>query len=271
MVKNHSSGINEIYFQGEKGKIYGLYHKAADENAPVILILHGHPKNNLGSYNNPIIQAILRAAVRNDFTALAISYRGSEKSSGTYIKPQDGLIDASYALDWLHREHENNYKFWVAGFSYGSWVAAQLATRRPEIVGLVLISSLLFKYDYSFMNPFPCLGLIIHGDLDSATKFKELKDFFDQDIFKNYQHKIHIKKLHNCDHFFYKEAPRVNEMLEETCYEFFKKHRNEEIQIQNYLLYKDDEDDDYITSPESYIDDSDDDDDKEQKVSTILI
>lgn len=246
-------GVKEIFFQSRKGRIYGLYYESSDENAPVLLILHGHPKNQLGSYNTPIIQSVFKAAMDNNYSVLAINYRGCGKSTGKYLKEGDGLIDASLALDWLHNMHPNNYKFWVAGFSYGSWVAAQLATRRPEIVGFVLISMLLFQHDYSFLTPFPCLGLIIHGDMDSATKFKDIKQFFNNDIFTNHQNKINIQKIYNGDHFFYHTNPitTVDPEFIKTCYDFFNKNKDEETQIPNFIQNKsddeglDDNDDDY--------------------------
>jgi alpha/beta superfamily hydrolase len=228
--------LKEIYIQGEKGKLYGLYRKSINENAPVMLVLHGHPKNRLGSYNTPVIQSVLEAVINADFHVLAINYRGCSKSYGTFLKDTDGLVDASFALDWLHKEHDKNYKFWVVGFSYGSWVAAQLATRRPEIVGLILLSTLLFKFDYSFMIPFPCNTLILHGAVDSGTRYKDLKEFFSLEMFQPYDSKIHIMKLSYCDHFFYTPDMVIDKKVKTTIFDFLNKNRHEEVQIKNNIL-----------------------------------
>ena len=242
---NKNINNNIIYIQGDKGKLEGLYYPSKDDNAPIILILHGHPKNSLGNNKTNVVQTMIEAAVENNFHVLSINYRGCGNSAGTFLKDNDGLIDASFALDWLHKKHDRNYKFWVAGFSYGSWVAAQLAARRPEIVGLVMVSTILFKFDYAFLIPFPCISLILHGNMDSGTRYQDLKEFFSQDIFEPYQNKINIVKCNYCDHFFYTPNLVIDPQFKQILYNFLHDNKHQEVEIKNYIVTRDTEEDNF--------------------------
>lgn len=68
---------------------------------------------------------------------------------------------------------------WIAGYSFGAWIAMQLLMRRPEIDGFISVAPPANMYDFSFLAPCPSSGLIIEGDQDdivppeSVTKLVE--------------------------------------------------------------------------------------------------
>ena len=85
------------------------------------------------------------------------------------------LSDAASALDYLQSMNNNSKHCWVAGFSFGAWVAMQLLMRRPEINGFVSVSPPANSRDFSFLAPCPSSGLIIHGDKDNIASFDSSK------------------------------------------------------------------------------------------------
>ena len=58
---------------------------------------------------------------------------------------------------------------WIAGFSFGGWIAAKALMARSEIEGFVLIAPAANKYDFAFLDPCPCDGLIIQGTADDIV------------------------------------------------------------------------------------------------------
>ena len=82
---------------------------------------------------------------------------------------QGELRDAAAALDWMQHHNPNSSGCWVAGFSFGAWIAMQLLMRRPEIVGFMCASLPANMYDFTFLAPCPASGLIAHGEKDTVS------------------------------------------------------------------------------------------------------
>ncbi len=58
---------------------------------------------------------------------------------------------------------------WVAGYSFGAFIGMQLLMRRPEISGWVSVAPPASHYDFGFLAPCPCGGLMIHGGADELV------------------------------------------------------------------------------------------------------
>jgi len=57
----------------------------------------------------------------------------------------------------------------VAGYSFGAYVGMQLLMRRPEMGGFVCIAPPASHYDFGFLAPCPCSGMIVHGEDDELV------------------------------------------------------------------------------------------------------
>jgi alpha/beta superfamily hydrolase len=79
------------------------------------------------------------------------------------------LNDAAAALDWLQSSQYVTNSLWVAGFSFGAWIAMQLLMRRPELEKFVIVSPPTGAFDFSFLAPCPVSGQIIYGKQDKAV------------------------------------------------------------------------------------------------------
>ncbi|MEH0831160.1 alpha/beta hydrolase [Anaplasma bovis] len=161
--------MREVSFNGSVGKIEGRYTGGREVNSPLVLILHPHPQYG-GSMDNKIVHVLYKVFVKHGFSILRINFRGVGKSAGVFDKGVGELSDAAAAADWLQNNSPSTSPFWVAGFSFGAWVAMQLMMRRPEVEGFVVVSPPANRYDFSFLSPCPVPGLIIQGDNDSIAE-----------------------------------------------------------------------------------------------------
>lgn len=159
----------EVFLNNTTEKIEGEYHQSKDVNAPVALVLHHHPQYG-GNMTHKMVHNTYTSFINNNFSVLKINFRGVGKSTGTFDKGIGELIDAAVAIDWLQEHNSSNVPIWIAGFSFGAWIAMQLTMRRPEIVGFVAISPPATTYDFSFLSPCPVPGLIIQGDNDTLSE-----------------------------------------------------------------------------------------------------
>jgi alpha/beta superfamily hydrolase len=151
--------------------------------------------------NNKVVYELYRQFVKNDFSVLRINFRGVGKSQGIFDQGVGELIDAAVALDWLEERHGIGAKYWIAGFSFGSWIGMELAMRRPEIMHFVIAAPPVVKYDFSFLSPCPAPGLVLQGDLDSIVSEDAVSEFVDKTA-KNKNTKIDYCVIPGADHFF---------------------------------------------------------------------
>ena len=159
----------EIIINGSEGRIEGRYQASEQKGAPVALILHPHPLYG-GTMNNKIVYRLYHIFVQNGFSVLRFNFRGVGKSQGKYDEGIGELTDAATALDWLQTQNPDAPTCWVAGFSFGAWIALQLLMRRPEIEGFVAVSPPANLYDFSFLSPCPAAGMITQGSKDDVVQ-----------------------------------------------------------------------------------------------------
>jgi alpha/beta superfamily hydrolase len=145
---------------------------------------------------------------------LRINFRGVGRSQGAFDNGMGELIDASTALDWLQNSQSFTSKIWVAGFSFGAWIASQVAMRRPEVNNFALISPPVNKYDFSFLSPCPIPGLIVHGTKDSTVPEMQVLSFAAK-LSDQKGTDVTYKAINNADHFFRDELDNLEKIVME--------------------------------------------------------
>ena len=100
---------------------------------------------------------------------LRFNFRGVGRSQGTWDSGPGELADAASALDWLQIVKPDAKTCWIAGVSFGTWIAMQLLMRRPEVDGFVCVAPLANLYDFNFLAPCPSSGLLVNGELDRVV------------------------------------------------------------------------------------------------------
>ncbi|SBO13730.1 Alpha/beta hydrolase family protein [Anaplasma phagocytophilum] len=205
--------MREVFFNGSAGKIEGRYTGGRDADAPLVLILHPHPQYG-GCMDNKIVYNLYKVFANNGFSVLRINFRGIGKSAGVFDKGVGELSDAAAAADWLQNNSPVVSSFWVAGFSFGAWVAMQLMMRRPEVEGFVAVSPPANRYDFSFLSPCPVPGLIIQGDNDSIAEesaVSQLAARLSASIKSEHMQYCIIEKA---DHFFRDYMDQLNQVVD---------------------------------------------------------
>ena len=160
----------DLLITGSEGKIHAKYNHNNNDKSPIVIILHPDPLRG-GTMNTKIVFELYKMFSNNGFSAIRFNFRGVGKSEGIFDDGEGELTDSASVLDWLQQHNTNSKICWVAGFSFGSWVAMQLLMRRPEINGFVCISPPANIRDFSFLAPCPSSGLIINGEKEAGFSF----------------------------------------------------------------------------------------------------
>lgn len=158
----------ELIINGPAGRIEARYHHTGKSDSPVALILHPHPQFG-GTMNNQIVYHLYYTFTERGFSVLRFNFRGVGRSQGYFDNGPGELADAASALDWLQMHNPDARSCWIAGVSFGTWIAMQLLMRRPEIDGFICVAPPANLYDYSFLAPCPSSGLLISGERDKVV------------------------------------------------------------------------------------------------------
>lgn len=203
----------EVIFNGPEGRIESRYNHNDDKNAPAALILHPHPLHG-GTMNNKVVYHTYHTFVDQGFSTLRFNFRGVGRSQGKFDSGVGELCDAATALDWLQLQNPNASTFWIAGFSFGAWIALQLLMRRPEIENFIAISPPTNKYDFSFLAPCPSPGLVIQGDQDSIVSVDSVSSFSEK-LSKQKNMELEYKIVPKADHFFRNNLDEMKTAIDE--------------------------------------------------------
>jgi alpha/beta superfamily hydrolase len=109
---------------------------------------------------------------------LRFNFRGTGASWGTFGEGIDEIQDVLAALDFLQRQDRvDSQRLAVAGYSFGSWVGLNAASRDPRPASLIGISPPLEASDFSFLKNEERPKLLLVGDKDfvcSVSSFEKL-------------------------------------------------------------------------------------------------
>lgn len=199
-------------FNGPEGKLEAKYVASAERNAPAVLFLHPHPLHG-GTMNNKVIYNSFYTMHQDlGFSALRFNFRGCGKSQGSFDHGIGELADAAAALDLLQELQGDASSYWLAGFSFGAWIALQLLMRRPEINGFIAISPPAHSYDFNFLSPCPAPGLIIQGTSDKIVPEEAVFSFY-QRISKQKNSEVEYTSISGADHFFKDHMPALRQAI----------------------------------------------------------
>jgi alpha/beta superfamily hydrolase len=202
----------EVIISGNVGRIEGRYHQNPNPKAPVALVLHPHPLYG-GTMNNKITYSLYKAFANNGFSVLRVNFRGVGKSQGKFDNGVGELMDITAVINWLHDQNMEATDFWIAGFSFGAWIALQTVMRRPEIENYILVAPPASKYDFNFIVPCSASGLIIQGEKDEITKEQDSARLAEK-LSARDGAEIAYQMIANADHFFKEQMPEFEEAID---------------------------------------------------------
>ncbi|MEI6559344.1 MAG: alpha/beta fold hydrolase [Rhodospirillaceae bacterium] len=188
--------MSEITIEGPAGRLEAKFARAAPPEAPVALILHPHPLHG-GTMTNKVVFALHQGFHRHGFATLRINFRGVGRSQGDYDEGEGETADALAALDWLRAHRPAAPRRWIAGFSFGAWIALRALMERSGVERFVAVAPPVNLFDFSFLAPCPAPGLILQGSHDALVPEPAVARFA-----HSHGNTISYQRLEGADHFF---------------------------------------------------------------------
>lgn len=137
----------------------------------VAIICHPHPLYE-GSMDNKIVTTLVRVFQRLDIVAVRFNFRGVGQSEGEHGYVTGELADLRAIIEWV-RLHYPDYKLILAGFSFGAYIAAKVATEITP-VALITIAPAVNHNDYKNLPEIHFPWIVVQGEADEVVPPQEV-------------------------------------------------------------------------------------------------
>lgn len=130
------------------------------------IICHPAPPDG-GTLHNKVVTMCARALNEHGITTLRFNFRGVGQSEGNFDNGRGEVLDLIAVTEWAQQANPEA-ALWLAGFSFGSWVAL-LGARQLPVQQMISIAPPVGLRDFSGVLPPACPWLVIQGEEDEVV------------------------------------------------------------------------------------------------------
>ncbi|MCX7555973.1 alpha/beta hydrolase [Xanthomonadaceae bacterium JHOS43] len=142
----------------------------------VAVVCHPHPLHG-GSMHNKVVTMTVRSLRELGLTVVRFNFRGVGESTGEYDEGRGETLDLLAVAEWVTKQRPDD-AFWLAGFSFGSYVAL-LAARHLPVKQMISIAPPVGRWDFSAAIAPPCPWLVVQGEDDDVVDPQAVFDWID--------------------------------------------------------------------------------------------
>ncbi|MBL7251827.1 alpha/beta hydrolase [Alloalcanivorax sp. C16-2] len=149
-----------------------------DTEAPrfIAIVCHPHPLFG-GTMDNKVVTTLSRAARDAGAAVLRFNFRGVGNSQGAFSDGIGETEDLIAVHNWLTREFPDK-PLWLAGFSFGSFVAARgaevLAANGQAPRSLMLVAPPVHHFDFEGLENVGCPVTVVQGEDDEVVPAEQV-------------------------------------------------------------------------------------------------
>ena len=130
------------------------------------VICHPNPPDG-GTLHNKVVTMCARALNELGIATVRFNFRGIGQSEGEFDNGRGEVLDLIAVAEWAHQANRD-CALWLAGFSFGSWVAL-LGARQLPVQQMISIAPPVGLRDFSGVLPPSCPWLLIQGEEDEIV------------------------------------------------------------------------------------------------------
>lgn len=209
-------GLEEIPDSGEnflipgpQGGLEALLAQPDDfqQGNPIAVICHPHPLYG-GTMANKVVHIIADAFNRLGVATVRFNFRGVGHSAGRYDNGNGEIDDLAAVVNWF-KERYSGSPLWLAGFSFGSFVAFS-GHQQVDAERLLLVAPPVGRFPF---DPGQCVNIpwmVIQGGKDDVVSPQDVSVWV-----QRCQNAPRYEWLADADHFFHGQLIRIRETIME--------------------------------------------------------
>lgn len=199
-----------ILFPGPIGNLELLTSPIAENHlspkAATAIICHPHPLFG-GTMNNKVVTTMARVFRDLGLRSVRFNFRGVGKSEGVHDEGRGELLDLLAIAQWVKNLFPND-AIWLAGFSFGAYVATKAAMQLNS-AQLVTIAPQVSRFKEDDLAQVTCPWLLVQGGADDVVSAQEVFAWIE-----TLPHKPEVISMPTAGHFFHGQLLELREQLE---------------------------------------------------------
>ena len=162
-----------ILLPGPAGDLEVLLSAAPPEPAKkaMALICHPHPLHG-GTMHNKVVTTLSKTFLELKMQTVRFNFRGVGKSKGSYAEGVGELEDLFAVQAWI-KESVPEVNLWLAGFSFGAYIAIRAAAK-TAFAGLLTIAPPVNHFPLSEPVTITCPWIVVQGEQDEVVPTSEV-------------------------------------------------------------------------------------------------
>lgn len=165
----HSFSSHETpqFLAGPSGNIEMITTMPEESKArPVsVIICHPHPLFG-GTMQNKVVTTLARTFHAMGMSTVRFNFRGVGQSAGVHDHGHGETEDVLAIVDWI-KQNRPHHTLWLAGFSFGGFVAASAASRGVA-AQLITIAPMVSRFLEVNLPVITCPWLLVQGEKDEV-------------------------------------------------------------------------------------------------------
>jgi uncharacterized protein len=171
------------------------------------VICHPHPQFG-GTLDNKVVHTLARTLQELGLPTVRFNFRGVGRSAGTYAEGLGETDDALAVVDWgLARWPGAG--LWLAGFSFGGFVALRASLVRP-CERLITVAPPVQRFNFSELRVPRCPWLVVQGDADEVVDHHAVSAWT-----RTLTPPPRVRILSGVDHFFHGRLHELKDVVRE--------------------------------------------------------
>jgi uncharacterized protein len=198
---------------GPLGPLEALLDAPSRDPHAACVFAHPHPLHGGTMHTKAVYQAA-KALARSGVVVLRFNFRGVGRSAGRHDGGPGEMDDYRAGLDFMAARHPG-LPLWAAGFSFGSWIAWNIAIDDGRIPLMLGIGLPVNRFDFSPVAPTTKAKLLIHGDRDELIPLRDIRRFY-----ADLQEPKELVVIEDANHLFDGKTSEVGEAVEDLVADF---------------------------------------------------
>ena len=145
----------------------------ADALPLLAVVCHPLPTEG-GTMHNKVVTMAARALRECGATTVRFNFRGVGRSEGTFDEGRGEADDLRAVVAWARAQHPGK-TLWLAGFSFGAYVAYKLAAELQPGLLLSIAPPVGRSWDFAGIEHPSCPWLVIQGEADEIVDAQAVK------------------------------------------------------------------------------------------------
>lgn len=160
MVPGPSGQLQAVLHQGDVAGRFAAHNW-------LVILCHPHPVHG-GTMDNKVVTTLMRSYRDVGIHVMRFNFRGVGDSEGVFDHAIGEQDDLRAVVAWV-KQALPDAGLLLAGFSFGSSIAAQVSYEISGLHHLTLVAPPVERYPYARDNRFPCATCVIQGDRDERV------------------------------------------------------------------------------------------------------